>query len=60
MHFQVYIFGGEGYENVGSLGLGDRAFDPYVIYFSVVVLVLLLGIGVSIRAIGDCKNCVVS
>jgi hypothetical protein len=40
-----------------SLGLGNGAFDTYVIYFSVIVLTLSLGVKVSIGASGDCKDC---
>jgi hypothetical protein len=44
---------------VGPLGLGDRAFDRYMIYFSIVVSVLLLGVGFGIRGAGDYKDGVV-
>jgi hypothetical protein len=35
---------------VRPLGLGNGAFDNYVIYFSVVVSTLSFGVNVSIRA----------
>jgi hypothetical protein len=50
--------GGEGYGNVTPLGLGNGAFDSYMIYFSVVVSALSLGVKISIGAPGDCKDCV--
>jgi hypothetical protein len=49
--------GGEGYENVRPLGLGDGAFNSYVIYFSVIVPVPSLGVKVGIRTSGECKEC---
>jgi hypothetical protein len=45
---------------VRPLGLGNGAFDSYVIYFSVVVSVLSLGVEVGIGAPSDCKDCAVS
>jgi hypothetical protein len=45
---------------VGQLGLGDGTFDHYMIYFSVVVPTLSLGIGFIIGATNDCKDCIVS
>jgi hypothetical protein len=51
----VYIFGGEGYGYVKPLGLGNRAFDRYLIYFSIVVSALSLGVGFGIGATNDCK-----
>jgi hypothetical protein len=42
---------------VRPLGLGYRAFDSYVIYFSVIVSVLSLGVKISIGDSGDCKDC---
>jgi hypothetical protein len=39
---------GEGYGNVRVLNLGNGAFDYYMIYFSVVVLALSLGVKVSV------------
>jgi hypothetical protein len=44
----VYVLSGEGDGNVRQLSLGDGAFDSYVIYFSVVVSALLLGIKVGV------------
>jgi hypothetical protein len=45
---------------VRPLGLGDGAFNSYVIYFSVIVPVLSLGVKVSIETSGDCKDCAIS
>jgi hypothetical protein len=45
---------------MGPLGLSNGAFDSYVIYFSVIVLVLLLGFKVGIGASDDCKHCTMS
>jgi hypothetical protein len=56
----VYILGGEGYGNVRPVGLGNGAFDSYVIYFSVVVSVISLAVKVGIGAPNDCKDCAVS
>jgi hypothetical protein len=39
------------------LGLGNGAFDNYVIYFSVIVPALLLGVKVGIETSSNCKNC---
>jgi hypothetical protein len=49
--------GGEGYGNVRPLGLGNGTFYIYMIYFSVIVLALSLGVKVSIGASGDCNDC---
>jgi hypothetical protein len=49
--------GGEGYENVRPLGLGNRVFNSYVIYFSVIVLALSLGVKVGIGTVSNCKDC---
>jgi hypothetical protein len=40
--------------------LGNRAFNDYVIYFSVIVSALPLGFKIGIGASGDCKDCTVS
>jgi hypothetical protein len=40
---------------VKPLGLGNRAFDRYLIYFSIVVSALSLGVGFGIGATNDCK-----
>jgi hypothetical protein len=40
--------GGEGYGNVGPFGLGKGAFDNYVVYFSIVISALSLGVKVGI------------
>jgi hypothetical protein len=42
---------------VGPLGLGDRAFDRHMIFFSVVVSALSPGAGFSIGATNYCKYC---
>jgi hypothetical protein len=42
------MLSGESYGNVRPLSLGDGAFDSYAIYFSVVVLVLSLGVKVGV------------
>jgi hypothetical protein len=52
--------GEEVYGNVRPLGLGNGAFDSYVIYFSIVVSALSLGVKVGIGAPDDCKDCAVS
>jgi hypothetical protein len=49
--------GGKGYGNVRPLGLGNVAFDSYVIYFSVIVRALSLGVKVDIGTFGNCKDC---
>jgi hypothetical protein len=41
-------------------GMGNGAFDRYMIYFSVVVSALSLGVKVGIRNSGDCKDCAMS
>jgi hypothetical protein len=40
--------GGESYGNVRPFGLGDGAFDIYMIYFSIIILSLSLGVEISI------------
>jgi hypothetical protein len=50
--------GGEGYGNVGPFVLSNGAFDSYVVYFSIVISVLLLGVEISIGTSGDCEDCV--
>jgi hypothetical protein len=42
---------------VRPLGLGNGAFDCYVIYFSIIVLMLLLGVKVGIGTSGNCEDC---
>jgi hypothetical protein len=49
--------GGEGYGNVRLFGLSDGAFDSYMIYFSVVISALSLGVKVGVGASGDCEDC---
>jgi hypothetical protein len=46
--------------NVRPLGLGNGAFDNYVIYFSIIVLALSLGVEVYIGTSGNCKDCAIS
>jgi hypothetical protein len=42
---------------VRPLGLGNGAFDSYMIYLSVIVLALSLAVKVSIGTSGKCKDC---
>jgi hypothetical protein len=49
--------GGEGYRNLRPLGLGNWAFDSYVIYFSIIVSALPLGVQVGIGTSSNCKDC---
>jgi hypothetical protein len=49
--------GGEGYGNVRPLGMGNGAFDTYVIYFSVIVPALSLGVKVGIGTSDNCEDC---
>jgi hypothetical protein len=42
------MLGEEGYENVRPFGLGDEAFDSYMIYFSVIISLLSLGVKIDI------------
>jgi hypothetical protein len=42
---------------VRPLGLGNGVFDSYVIYFSVIVPALSLGVKVGIGTSGNCKDC---
>jgi hypothetical protein len=42
---------------VGPLGLGDGAFDCYVIYFSIIVSALPLDVKVCIGTTSNCKDC---
>jgi hypothetical protein len=50
----------EGYGNVIPLGLGDEAFNSYMIYFSVIISALSLGVKIGIGAPSDYKDCDVS
>jgi hypothetical protein len=52
--------GGEGYGNMGPLGLGNRAFNRYMFYFSVVVSTLSLGVKVGIEISDDGNDCAMS
>jgi hypothetical protein len=45
---------------VRPLGLGNGAFNNYMIYFSVVVSTMLLFVKVGIGAHDDCKDCAMS
>jgi hypothetical protein len=45
---------------VRPLGLGNGAFDSYVIYFYVIVLALSLIVKIGVGASGDCKDCTMS
>jgi hypothetical protein len=45
---------------VRPLGLGNGAFDSYVIYFSVIVPALSLGVKISIGTSDNYKDCVIS
>jgi hypothetical protein len=42
---------------VRPLCLGNGAFDGYVIYFSIIVSTLPLGVKVGIGASSNCKDC---
>jgi hypothetical protein len=42
---------------VRPFGLGNRAFDSYVVYFSVLVSALSLGVKVGIGVSSNCENC---
>jgi hypothetical protein len=41
---------------MGPLGLGNRAFDRYIIYFPMRVSALLFGVEFGIRATDDCED----
>jgi hypothetical protein len=41
-------------------GMDNRAFDNYMIYFSVIVSTLSLGVKLDIGAPSDCKDCAMS
>jgi hypothetical protein len=45
---------------VRPLGLGNGTFDNYVIYFSIIVSALPLGVEVCIGTSGNCKDCAMS
>jgi hypothetical protein len=45
---------------VRPLDLGDGTFDNHVIYFSIIVSALPLGVKVCIRTTGNCKSCAMS
>jgi hypothetical protein len=45
---------------VRPLGLGDEAFDSYMVYFSVIISASLLAVKIGIGAPGDCKDCAMS
>jgi hypothetical protein len=52
--------GEEGYRNVRPLCLCNRAFDDYMIYFSIIFSVLPLGVEVGIGTSGNYKDCAMS
>jgi hypothetical protein len=52
--------GGKGYENMGPLGLGDGAFDDYMVYFLIIISVLPLGVKVGIKTSSNCEYCTMS
>jgi hypothetical protein len=54
------MLGGEGYGNMGALGLGNGAFNHYMIYFSIVLSVLSLGVKAGIGTSSYCKDCAMS
>jgi hypothetical protein len=43
---------------VGSFGLSNRAFNNYMIYFSIVIFALSLGIEIGIGTSSNCEDCV--
>jgi hypothetical protein len=43
---------------MGPFGLGNGAFDIYMIDLSVIVSTLSLGINIIVRTSGDCEDCV--
>jgi hypothetical protein len=45
---------------VRPFGLGNWVFNNYMIYFSVIVSALSLGVKVGIGTSGDCKDCAMS
>jgi hypothetical protein len=44
---------------VGPFGLGDGAFDSYMIDLSVIISLLPLGVNISVGTFSDCEDCVV-
>jgi hypothetical protein len=44
---------------VGPFGLSDGAFDSYMIYFSIVISVLSLGVKIDVGTSSNCEDCVV-
>jgi hypothetical protein len=45
---------------MGPFGLSNEAFDGYMVYFSVVIFTLSLGVKVSIGTPNDCEDCTMS
>jgi hypothetical protein len=43
---------------MGLFGLGNGAFDNYMIDLSLIVYALSLGIKIGVRTSGDCEDCV--
>jgi hypothetical protein len=54
-----HILAEEGYGNVRPLGLSDGAFNGYMVYFSVIISALALGVKVGVGTSGDCEDCTV-
>jgi hypothetical protein len=52
--------GGEGYGNARPLGLSDGAFDGHVVYFSVIISGMALGVKISVGTSSDCEDCAVA
>jgi hypothetical protein len=44
---------------VEPFGLGNGVFDSYMIYFSLIISALSLGVEISVGTSGDCEDCVV-
>jgi hypothetical protein len=57
---KVHILGGKGYRNVWPLGLGDGAFDGYMVYYSTVISTLMLSVKIGVGTSGDCVDCAMS
>ncbi len=51
---------GKGYGYLGPFGLGDGAFDGYMIDLSIVVSPLLLSVEINVGTSGDCEDCAMS
>jgi hypothetical protein len=44
---------------VGPFGLSNGAFNNYMIYFSIVISVLSLGVKIDVGTYGNCEDCAV-